>query len=195
MKISEKDKKVFQFIKTRIEDGYAPTVREICSEFGFKSTSTAHRSIKALTECGLLEKADNKNRALRIAGAGTVSVPLVGTVTAGTPITAFEDITDYISYRPDRNYNGQLFALKVRGESMINAGIFSGDILIVEKSSTAENGEIVVAMVDREDATVKRFFKEKGHYRLQPENDNMEPIIVDDVDILGKAVGLIRYFK
>ena len=195
MKISEKDRKVFEFIKRRIEEGYAPTVREICAEFGFKSTSTAHRSIHALTESGLLEKADKKNRALRIAGKGYISVPLVGTVTAGVPITAIEDITDYISFRPDKSYSGDLFALKVRGESMIKAGILSEDIVIVEKTPTAENGEIVVALCEDQDATVKRFFKEDGHYRLQPENDTMDPIILDKVDILGKVVGLIRYFK
>lgn len=195
MKISEKDRKVFEFIKRRIEEGYAPTVREICAEFGFKSTSTAHRSIHALTESGLLEKADKKNRALRIAGKGYISVPLVGTVTAGVPITAIEDITDYISFRPDKSYSGDLFALKVRGESMIKAGILNDDIVIVEKTPTAENGEIVVALCEGQDATVKRFFKEDGQYRLQPENDTMDPIILDKVDILGKVVGLIRYFK
>lgn len=193
MKLSEKDKKVFSFIKSRIEQGYAPTVREICEEFGYKSTSTAHRSIVSLTECGLLEKADNKNRALKLSGGSTMSVPLVGTVTAGNPITAIQDITEYISFRPEKNYVGQLFALTIRGESMIDAGILNGDIVIVEQCATAENGEIVVAMVDKQDATVKRFFKEKGHYRLQPENDTMEPIIVDNCEILGKVVGLIRY--
>lgn len=195
MKISEKDKKVFEFIKKRLEDGYAPTVREICAEFDFKSTSTAHRSIQALTEHGLLEKADNKNRAIRIAGKGSVSVPLVGTVTAGVPITAIEDITDYISFRPEKNYSNDLFALKIRGESMIKAGILNGDIVVVEKSSCAENGEIVVALCDGEEATVKRFYKEKGHFRLQPENDTMEPIILDNVEVIGKVIGLIRYFK
>ena len=195
MKISEKDKKVFEYIKRRIEAGYAPTVREICAEFGFKSTSTAHRSIQALTESGLLEKADKKNRAITIAGKGSITVPLVGTVTAGVPITAIEDITDYISFRPEKTYSGDLFALKVRGESMIKAGILSGDIVIVERMPSAENGEIVVALCEGEDATVKRFYKEKGHYRLQPENDTMEPIVLDKVDILGKVVGLIRYFK
>lgn len=194
MKISEKDKKVFEYIKKRIEDGYAPTVREICAEFGFKSTSTAHRSIQALTEYGLLEKANKKNRAIRLAGKGSLNVPLVGTVTAGVPITAIEDITDYISFSPEKNYSGDLFALKVRGESMIKAGILNGDIVIVEKTPTAENGEIVVALCKGEDATVKRFYKEDGHYRLQPENDSMQPIILDKVDILGKVVGLVRYF-
>lgn len=195
MKLNPKTKKVFDFIKQRIDEGYPPTVREICAEFGFKSTSTAHRYIQLLTEEGLLEKADNKNRAIKLSGSGFVSVPLIGTVTAGVPVTAVEDITDYISFKPDRAYSEELFALKVRGESMINAGILSGDIVVVEKTSYAENGQIVVALCDGCEATVKRFFKEKGHYRLQPENDTMSPIILDEVEILGKVVGLIRYFE
>ena len=121
-------------------------------------------------------------------------MPLVGTVTAGQPITAIENITDYISYAPDRRYHGELFALHVRGESMINAGILDGDIVIVEQCETAQNGEIVVVLVGGEEATVKRFYKENGGYRLQPENDAMEPIFVREAAILGKVVALQRYF-
>ncbi len=193
MKVSEKDRKVFEFIKKRLEDGFAPTVREICEEFGFKSTSTAHRSVQTLTDNGYLEKGNNQNRAIRIAGRGSVRVPLVGTVTAGVPITAIEDITDYINFNPQKSHSSELFALKVRGESMINVGILDGDIVIVEKTEYSENGEIVVVMVDDEEATVKRFFKENGKFRLQPENDTMEPIIVDNVKILGKVLAVIRY--
>ena len=120
-------------------------------------------------------------------------IPLVGTVTAGTPITAIEYVSEYISFQPSRSYASQLFALKVRGESMINAAILDGDIVVVEQGSYAENGDMVVAMVDGQDATVKTFYKENGHFRLQPENDTMEPIIADDVEILGKVVGVIRY--
>ncbi len=193
MKLTEKDKQVFEFIKSRSEDGFVPTVREICDEFGFKSTSTAHRSISSLVEHGLIEKEDNRNRAIRLVGKSATRVPLVGTVTAGQPITAIEDITDYISFHAGRNYQNSLFALKIRGESMINAGILHGDIVIVEKTPYAQNGEIVVALIDDEDATVKRFYKEKGHFRLQPENDSMEAIIVDNVSILGKVVAVLRY--
>lgn len=118
----------------------------------------------------------------------------MGTVTAGMPITAYEDITGYVGFEAEGCDPNDLFALKIRGESMINAGILDGDIVIVEKSSYAENGEIVVAFVDGEEATVKTFYKEKGHYRLQPENDNMEPIILEECEILGKVIGLKRYY-
>ncbi|MGN1113964.1 MAG: transcriptional repressor LexA [Oscillospiraceae bacterium] len=193
MRLSDNEKKVFEYIKDRLENDYPPTIREICNQFGFKSTSTAHRYIKSLTEKGLLEKGDNQNRALRIAGNSGMKIPLVGTVTAGQPITAIEEITDYIDFQPQKSYANTLFALKVRGESMINAAILDGDIVIVEQVPVAENGEIVVAMVDNQDATVKTFYKENGHYRLQPENDTMDPIIVDDVKILGKVVAVLRY--
>ena len=166
-KVTENEKMVFEFIKDRIEEGYPPTVREICAEFGFKSTSTAHRYINNLTAKGL--------------------------VTAGVPITAIEEITDYISFQPARHYSNPLFALKVRGESMINAAILDGDMVVIEQTPYAENGDIVCALVDNESATIKTFYKEDGHYRLQPENDTMDPIIVDEVSILGKVVGVVRY--
>ncbi|MBQ2597914.1 MAG: repressor LexA, partial [Oscillospiraceae bacterium] len=121
-------------------------------------------------------------------------IPLVGTVAAGIPITAVENITDFVEFFPDKSYDGKLFALRVRGESMINIGILDGDIVIVEQTPVAENGDVVVALVDRCEATVKTFYKENGHYRLQPENDDMDPIIVNDCEILGKVVSLIRYF-
>ena len=193
MNLSQKEIAVFEFIKKRLEDGFAPTVREICAEFGYASTSTAHRRIQALTDAGLLEKGTNQNRAIRIAGKGPMRIPVVGTVTAGQPITAVEDITDYISFYPQKNHNDELFALKVRGDSMINVGIFDGDLVVAEKSSVAKNGEIVVALVEQQDATVKRFFKENSGYRLQPENDEMEPIYSNDVSIAGKVVAVIRY--
>ncbi len=193
MKITDNERMVFEFIKERIEEGYPPTVREICARFGYKSTSTAHRYIKSLTAKGLLEKGDNQNRAIRLTGGNGMKIPLAGTVTAGQPITAIEDITDYISFQPDKHYQNPLFALKVRGESMINAAILDGDIVVIEQGSYAENGDIVCALVDNEAATIKTFYKENGRFRLQPENDTMDPIIVDEVQILGKVVGVIRY--
>ncbi len=193
MDFTERDSKVFEFIKKRIEEGYAPTVREICKEFSFKSTSMAYICINRLVDKGLLEKGSKQNRAIRLVGSSAARVPLMGTVTAGMPITAIENITDYVSFNTDRYDSDELFALKVRGDSMINIGILNGDIVIVEKTSFAENGEIVVALVDDEDATVKRFFKEDGGYRLQPENDSMEPIYSDHVSILGKVVAVLRY--
>lgn len=192
-KVTENEKMVFEFIKDRIEEGYSPTVREICAEFGFKSTSTAHRYINNLTAKGLLEKGNNQNRAIRLTGGNGMKIPLVGTVTAGIPITAIEEITDYISFQPARHYSNPLFALKVRGESMINAAILDGDMVVIEQTPYAENGDIVCALVDNESATIKTFYKEDGHYRLQPENDTMDPIIVDEVSILGKVVGVVRY--
>lgn len=192
-KVTENEKMVFEFIKDRIEEGYPPTVREICAEFGFKSTSTAHRYINNLTAKGLLEKENNRNRAIRLTGGNGMKIPLVGTVTAGIPITAIEEITDYISFQPARHYSNPLFALKVRGESMINAAILDGDMVVIEQTPYAENGDIVCALVDNESATIKTFYKEDGHYRLQPENDTMDPIIVDEVKILGKVVGVVRY--
>lgn len=192
-KVTENEKMVFEFIKDRIEEGYPPTVREICAEFGFKSTSTAHRYINNLTAKGLLEKGNNQNRAIRLTGGNGMKIPLVGTVTAGIPITAIEEITDYISFQPARHYSNPLFALKVRGESMINAAILDGDMVVIEQTPYAENGDIVCALVDNESATIKTFYKEDGHHRLQPENDTMDPIIVDEVSILGKVVGVVRY--
>lgn len=193
MKLSENERKVFEFIKQRLDDGYPPTVREICAQFGFKSTSTAHRYIASLTEKGLLEKGNNQNRAIKLTGSRGMKIPLLGVVTAGQPITAIEDITDFISFQPNKNYSNPLFALKVRGESMINAAILDGDIVVVEQDCYAENGDIIVALIDNESATVKTFYKEDGHYRLQPENDTMEPIIVDEVKVLGRVVAVLRY--
>ncbi|MBR3759657.1 MAG: transcriptional repressor LexA [Ruminococcus sp.] len=192
--ISDKKIEVFNFIKKRLSEGYSPSVREIMDHMGFKSTSTAHRYIEILRNEGLIEKKDNLNRALRLPNSGSVSVPIIGTVTAGQPITAIEDVTGYIGFEASHCDPNELFALTIRGESMINAGILDGDIVIVQRCAYAENGDIVVAFIDRSDATVKRFYKEDGHFRLQPENDTMEPIIVDEVEILGKVIGLKRYY-
>ncbi|MGN0633024.1 MAG: transcriptional repressor LexA [Oscillospiraceae bacterium] len=192
-KITENERKTYEFIKQRIQEGYPPTVREICACCGFKSTSTAHRAINSLREKGYLEKQDNLNRAIRLSGQAAVKVPLVGTVTAGQPITAIEQITDYIDFNPQKSYDSELFALKVRGDSMINAAILDGDIVVAEKTSYVENGEIAVVLVDGDSATVKRFYKENGGYRLQPENDTMEPIYTDNAAILGRVVAVVRY--
>ncbi len=190
---------ILEFIKSYIRmENMAPSVREICEGVGIASTSTVHRYLHRLEREGRIHMADGKNRAIVVTDAehddDTPGIPLVGTVAAGVPITAIENITDYIAFEPLKAYENQLFALRVRGESMINAGIFDGDIVIVEQTPYAENGDIVVALVDRCEATVKTFFKENGHYRLQPENDEMDPIIADDVEILGRVVSLIRYF-
>ena len=194
MELNERDRLIYNFIKDRISEGYVPTVREICDTLGIRSTSTAHSSLKKLVEAGLLEKhGTNLNRAIKLSGDESVRVPILGTVTAGQPITAIEHIEGYLGFKPMRHYDGELFALKVRGESMINAAILDGDTVVVEQTPYAENGEIVVALTVDGEATVKRFYRENGHFRLQPENDSMEPIILDEVAILGKVVAVVRY--
>ena len=192
--LKDNEIEVFNYIKSRLSEGISPSVREIMDAMGFRSTSTAHRYIEALVKEGLIEKSGNLNRSLRLPNSTSASVPILGTVTAGQPITAIQDITGYLGFEAPGKDPEDLFALRVRGESMINVGILDGDIVIVERVPYAENNDIVVALVDGEEATVKRFFKEKGHYRLQPENDTMEPIIVDDCQVLGKVIGLKRYY-
>lgn len=192
--LNEKELEVFNYIKNRLSEGFSPSIREIVDAIGFKSTSTAHKYVEKLINEGLLEKTGNLNRSLRLPNSTSVSVPVMGTVTAGIPVTAYEDVSGYIGFEFEGTDPSELFALRIRGESMINAGILNDDIVIVQKGSYAENGDIVVAFIDGEDATVKRFFREDGHFRLQPENDSMEPIILDEVEILGKVVGLKRYY-
>ncbi len=195
--MEKRDEEILGFIQDYIRtEGIAPSVREICDGVGVRSTSTVHRYLHRLQEAGKIRMLDGKNRSIVLVDEEEepLGIPLVGTVAAGTPITAIQNITDYVEFLPSKHYDGELFALRVRGESMINIGILDGDIVIVEQTNVAENGEVVVALVDRSEATVKTYYKEDGHYRLQPENDEMEPIIVNQVDILGKVVSLIRYF-
>mgnify|MGYP001101616925 CR=1 FL=1 len=189
--LNDKARRILDYITKEIGDGVPPSVREICAALQIKSTSTVHKYLKELEEGGYIVREENLNRAIRLPGSGTVKVPLLGTVTAGQPILAVEEIEEYIPFQTKYGDGSDLFALHVRGESMINAGILPGDQLIVEQRPTAENGEIVVALLD-DSATVKRFFKETDHYRLQPENDAMDPIITDHVEILGRVIGLIR---
>lgn len=197
----EKSNLIFEFIRDFIEtENMSPTVREICDGVGYSSTSTVHHYLKKLQAEGRISMSNGKNRSIIItdeALAEPEGIPLLGKVAAGLPITAEQNITDYVDFIPAKNYSGELFALRVQGESMINIGIMDGDIVIVEQTPVAENGEVVVAMVDGpagSEATVKTFYKENGHFRLQPENDDMQPIIVNEVDVLGKVVSLIRYF-
>lgn len=201
--ISTKQLSVLEYIyKTVNAQGYPPTVREIGSAIGLSSTSTVHGHIDRLQKNGFLEKDPTKPRALEITALGREAlglkddhpqIPLLGIVTAGEPILAVEEATDFFPVPPEyENDSSSLFMLTIRGESMINAGILSGDQVIVRKQPTADNGEIVIAMTDENEATCKRFFKEDGYIRLQPENDTMDPIILDNVSILGKVVGLFR---
>ncbi|GAA2952474.1 transcriptional repressor LexA [Lactobacillus kefiranofaciens subsp. kefirgranum] len=196
-----KQLEILQYIYDTVDHrGFPPTVREICAAVGLSSTSTVHGHLSRLERKGLLIKDATKPRALEITAEGKKElgikptiIPIVGVVAAGQPILAVEDIEDYFPLPPDlKNDAGELFMLKIHGNSMINAGILNGDSVIVKKQSTANNGEIVVAMTEENEATIKRFFKENGHYRLQPENDSMSPIILSEVKILGKVVSLYR---
>ncbi len=184
---------ILNFIRERIQDGVPPTVREICAATGLKSTSTVHAHLRVLEYEGFINRGAGLNRSIQLAGEKTVQVPVIGRVTAGQPILAVEEVVGYVSLSGDRFAGRELFALRVVGDSMVNAGILDGDFVISEKTPTATNGEIVVAMIDDE-ATVKRIYKENGGYRLQPENDQYEPILTDHVTVLGRAVANIRYF-
>lgn len=195
--LNVQEKRVFDYLKEQIrEKGYPPSIREICAALNFRSTSSVHQYIARLAEKGYIDKGDLKTRAIKIVGdEPTISIPIVGKVAAGEPILAQENIEDYFSigesFFSQSDLKNETFVLKVQGESMINAGINNGDYIIVSKENTARNGQIVVAMIDG-NATVKTFYKEKDYVRLQPENDTMEPIIVKDVQIVGKVVGLFR---
>lgn len=201
--LSTKQLNVLEYIYQTVQtQGYPPTVREIGKAIGLSSTSTVHGHIDRLQKNGYLEKDPTKPRALEITAQGLEAlgiqendeqIPVLGVVTAGEPILAVEEATDFFPVPPEfKNESSDLFMLTIRGESMINAGILSGDQVIVRKQATADNGEIVIAMTDENEATCKRFFKETDHIRLQPENDTMSPIILDNVTILGKVVGLFR---
>ena len=205
--IEERQMRVLRFIyETVQEKGYPPTVREIGEAVELSSTSTVHGHLARLAKRGFIVKDATKPRAIEVTPAGMEAlgvsnskpdaIPMIGTVTAGQPILAVEETTDYFPLPPNFDTADDLFMLTIRGESMINAGIFNGDKVIVRKQSTADNGEIVIAMTDQNEATCKRFFREAHNYRLQPENDTMDPIILDHVTILGKVIGLYRdYIK
>lgn len=196
--LNSNEQKVLDYIMSEVKNtGYPPSVREICKAVGFKSTCSAHQYIQRLTEKGYLEKSNLKMRALKVVDEkeDTISLPIVGKVAAGEPILATENIDDYFSigesFFSSDSLKNDNFVLRVQGNSMINVGINSGDFIVVSKQSTARNGEIIVAMIDG-DATVKTYYKEKNYIRLQPENDEMDPIISDKVEIVGKVIGLFR---
>ena len=191
MKRNDRSEEIFDFMQKFIaENGYSPTVREICEACDVKSTATAFTYMNSLVERGLINKAGNRNRAVSLK-QGVIKVPVVGTVAAGQPIFATENYDGVYSI-PSNFFTGEdLFMLNVHGDSMINIGMYEGDKIIVRKQESADNGDIVVALVD-DSATVKRFFKRNGKIILHPENDDMEDFIFDDVRILGKVVGLMR---
>ena len=193
--ITEIQKRIYEYLVERMQDGVPPSVREIGRAVGLSSTSSVQSNLNSLEAAGYISRDPLLKRSIRIVAQSdnVTQVPLVGTVTAGMPILAVEQIESYIPYPGKVTNDKTLFALHVRGESMINAGILDGDIIIAEQTADARNGDIVVALIEDE-ATVKRFYKENGHFRLQPENDTFEPIIVNEVSILGKVVSLLRYF-
>lgn len=201
--LTDRQKDIFQYIKRSVNDkGYPPSVREIGNAVGLQSSSTVHGHLAKLETKGYIRRDPTKPRAIEIVQAPddnaspVIHVPVLGKVTAGLPITAVENIEEYFPL-PEHftaNHNSEIFLLNVSGDSMIDAGIHDGDRVIVRKQNIAHNGEIIVAMTEDDEATVKRFYKEKGYYRLQPENTTMEPIYLDNVIVLGKVVGLFREF-
>ena len=201
-KISKKQLEILEYIKTQIlERGFQPAVREICEAVNLKSTSSVHSHLETLEKNGYIRRDPTKPRAIEILDDNfnltrreMVNVPIVGQVAAGEPILAQQNIENYFPIPVEFMPNRQTFLLKVKGESMINAGILDGDMVLVEETPAASNGDMVVAMVD-DGATVKTFYKEEGIFRLQPENDFMDPIIVKEVTILGKVIGVFRFFK
>ena len=201
-KISAKQQEILDYIKVEIlKRGYPPAVREICEAVNLRSTSSVHSHLETLEKNGSIRRDPTKPRAIEICDDNfqmvrteMVSLPVVGQVAAGTPILAEENIDSYFPVPAELVPQGESFVLKVKGDSMINVGIFSGDQIFVNACNTAHNGDTVVALID-DSATVKTFYKEDGHIRLQPENDTMDPIIVDDCQILGKVFGVFRVMK
>lgn len=198
-KITAKQQEILEYIKeTVLKKGYPPAVREICEAVNLKSTSSVHSHLETLEKNGYIRRDPTKPRTIEIIDDAfnltrkeMVQVPLIGTVAAGLPILAQENIESYFPFPVEMLPNKEVFMLRVKGDSMVNAGIMEGDQVLVEQQNTAENGDIVVALLD-DSATVKKFYREDGHYRLQPENDTMAPIIVNNVEILGKVIGLLR---
>ncbi len=201
-KITSKQSEILEYIKKEIlERGYPPAVREICEAVNLKSTSSVHSHLETLEKNGYIRRDPTKPRAIEIMDDSfqlvrheMTSIPIIGTVAAGQPLLAEQNIEGYFPLPVEMAPNTESFVLKVKGDSMINVGIFSGDSIFVERCNTAKNGDTVVALVD-DSATVKTFYKENGHYRLQPENDYMDPIIVDHVEILGKVYGVFRLYR
>ncbi len=201
-KISEKQREILEYIKNEIlNKGYPPAVRDICEAVHLKSTSSVHSHLETLEKNGYIRRDPSKPRAIEIIDdtfqlvrREVVNVPLIGRVAAGDPLLAVENVESYFPIPTELMPNAETFMLKVKGDSMVNAGIFSGDNILVQRQSDAEDGDMVVALVE-DSATVKTFYKEDGHYRLQPENDTMDPIIVEQVEILGKVFGVFRFFQ
>lgn len=185
----------YEYLVSYIEKyGYPPTIREICVNVGLDSTSSAVYHLKKLEKMGKITRSNNKNRAIELIerqNVSSITLPIVGTIAAGQPILAEESLSDKLVISENFFTGSNLFVLEIKGESMVDVGIFNGDFVVISKQSIANNGEIVACLIDNE-ATVKRYYKENGYFRLQPENSTMRPIFTDHVEILGKVVGLIR---
>ena len=201
-KISPKQQEILEYIKSQIlERGFPPAVRDICEAVHLKSTSSVHSPLETLEKNGYIRRDPTKPRAIEILDESfnftrreMVNVPMVGRVAAGEPLLAEQNVENYFPIPMEFMPNNQTFMLRVKGDSMINIGIFDGDLVLVEQRQTARNGEVIVALVE-DGATVKRFFKEEGVFRLQPENDALDPIIVKEVQILGKVIGVFRFLS
>ena len=216
-KLTEKQRQILEYLKQEIlQRGFPPSVREICEAVSLRSTSSVHAHLETLERKGYIKRDATKPRAIEICDEGfhtgrlgafqgiasedtasqseVAQIPLIGKVAAGEPILAVENIEGYFPMPVDRLPNAETFLLKVQGESMVNAGILDGDLVLVEQQATAENGEKIVALVN-DSATVKTFYKEDGYFRLQPENDEMDPILVNDLQIVGKVIGVIRFLS
>ncbi len=201
-KITDKQREILEYIKQEIlHKGYPPAVREICAAVNLKSTSSVHSHLETLEKNGYIRRDPTKPRAIEIIDdtfnltrREVVNVPMIGRVAAGEPILAVENVENYFPIPAELLPNSETFLLHVHGESMINAGIFDGDYVLIEQKNTARNGDMVVALVE-DSATVKTFYKEADHIRLQPENDTMEPIIVPNCQILGEVIGVFRFFR
>lgn len=201
--LTDRQKQIYQYIKRTVQEkGYPPSVREIGNAVGLQSSSTVHGHLSKLQEKGYIRRDPTKPRAIEVVMeensqyAPVIQVPVLGKVTAGLPITAVENVDEFFPL-PEHftaNHNSEIFLLNVAGDSMVDAGIHDGDRVIVRKQNIAHNGDIIVAMTEDDEATVKRFYKESGYYRLQPENQSMDPIYLDAVTVLGKVVGLFREF-
>ncbi|ADH99338.1 transcriptional repressor LexA [Salisediminibacterium selenitireducens] len=204
-KLSTRQKSILDFIRDQVQArGYPPSVREIGEAVGLASSSTVHGHLSRLEKKGYIRRDPTKPRAIEliqkdrygseITSSPSISIPVVGKVTAGSPITAIENVEEYLPMPVSFVQDEESFILEISGDSMIEAGIFNGDFVVVHPQSTANNGDIVVAMTDEDEATVKRFFKEKDHVRLQPENASLQPIILENVTILGRVIGVFRSF-
>ncbi|MCL2054861.1 MAG: transcriptional repressor LexA [Oscillospiraceae bacterium] len=193
--MNDKERRVFDFIKEKSKEGITPSIREICAALGIKSTSTAARYVNSLAEKGFLEKIDGLNRSIRLAGKNAAKIPIVRKIKAGQPISEITNAGDYITFHEDKSYTGELFAIKVKDDSMVDAAILINDIAVVETCKDVKNGELAAVVINESEIAVRTLYKEKEAFRLQPENALMEPIIVENCEVIGRIVAVLRYYS